>query len=177
MSGTLNNAGLFLVTTLFDLYLFVLCSRLLLAFVRADYFNPITRFIIKLTNPIILKLRRIFPNYRNLETSTLLFILFLGTIKFLIVSLLFDTMPNATTLFFLVILGALKMMISIFFYAILFHAILSWIQPGFSPISQVLSQLSSPILRPLQRTIPLIAGFDLAPLFALIILQFVMILL
>jgi len=71
----------------------------------------------------------------------------------------------------------LKLILSTFFYAILFHAILSWIQPGYSPVSQILSQLSSPILRPLQRAIPPVAGFDLTPLFALIILQFAMILL
>lgn len=177
MSGSLNDAGLFLVTTLFDLYLFVLCGRLLLAWVRADYFNPVTRFVIKLTDPVITRLRRILPNRRNLEISTLVFILFLEIIKLLLVSLLFDTMPNATALLFLTLAGTLKLILSTFFYAILFHAILSWVQPGYSPVGQLLSQLSSPILRPLQRAIPPVAGFDLTPLFALIILQLVMILL
>ncbi len=177
MSESLNNAGLFLVNIVFDLYLFVLCGRLLLAWVRADYFNPLTRFIIKLTDPIITRLRRILPNHRNLEISTLVFILFLEIIKLLLLSLLLDTMPDITTLLFLTTLSVLKLILSTFFYAILLYAILSWIQPGYSPVAQILSQLSSPILRPLQRAIPPVAGFDLTPLFALILLQLIMILL
>ena len=145
--------------------------------VRADYFNPFTQLIIKLTNPVITRLRRIIPNYRNLETSTLVFILFLEIIKFCLLSLFVVNMPNVVTLLYLTMAGALKLVISTFFYAILFHAILSWIQPGYSPIAKLLSQLSSPILRPLQRAIPPVAGFDLTPLFALIILQLAMILL
>ncbi len=177
MPGSISDAGLFLITTLFDLYLFVLCGRLLLAWVRADYFNPITRFVIRLTDPIITRLRRIIPNRRNLEISTLVFILFLEIIKLLLISMLLDTMPNVGALLFLSFIGTIKLILSTFFYAILFHAILSWVQPGYSPVGQLLSQLSSPILRPLQRVIPPVAGFDLTPLFALIILQLIMILL
>lgn len=176
MPGSISNAGLFLITTLFDSYLFVLGTRLLLAWVRADYFNPITRVVIKLTDPIIIRLRRYIPNRRNLETSTLIFILFLQIIKLSLISMLFDTMPPVSTLLLLTVAGTLKLILSTFFYAILFYAILSWIQPGYSPIGQLLSQLSSPILRPLQRAIPPVAGFDLTPLFALILLQFAMIL-
>ncbi len=179
MPATLNEAGLFLITILFDLYLFVLSARLLLFWVKADYFNPITHFVIRLTDPIITKLRRVLPNHRNLETSTLILILFLELSKLLLISLLFDAIPDIgmTAFVFLTLTNTLKLILGTFFYAILFHAILSWIQPGYSPISQILSQLSAPILRPLQRAIPPVAGFDLTPLFALILLQFIMILL
>lgn len=176
MSGSISDAALFLITTLFDLYLFVLGARLLLAWVRADYFNPITRFIIRMTDPVITPLRRYIPNRRNLEISTLVFILFLEIIKLSLVSLLFDSMPPVTTLLLLTVASTIKLILSTFFYAILFYAILSWVQPGYSPVGQLLSQLSSPILRPLQRAIPPVAGFDLTPLFALILLQFAMIL-
>jgi len=176
MSESFTNAGLFLVNTLFDLYLFILCIRLLLAWVRADYFNPLTHFIIKLTDPVIIPLRRIVANRGNLEISTLFLILLLEIIKFLLVSLLFERMPDLTTLLLLAITGILKLILSTFFYAILFQAILSWIQPGYSPIKQILAQLSSPILRPLQRLIPPVAGFDITAIPALIILQLLMLL-
>lgn len=177
MSGSLTNAGLFLVNTLFDLYLFILCIRLLLAWVRADYFNPMTHFVIKLTEPVITPLRRIVANRGNLEMSTLSFILFLEIIKFLLISLFFDSMPDFTTLLLLAISSTLKLILSTFFYAILLQAILSWIQPGYSPITQILAQLSSPILRPLQRLVPPVAGFDITAIPALIILQLLIILL
>lgn len=176
MSGSFTNAGLFLVTTLFDLYLFVLCTRLLLAWVRAGYFNPLTHFILKLTDPVIIPLRRIAANRGNLEIATLSLILFLELMKFLLVSLLVASKTEMTTLLLLAIIGTVKLILNTFFYAILFQAILSWIQPGYSPIKQLLAQLSSPILRPLQRLIPPIAGIDITAIPALIILQLLMIL-
>lgn len=176
MPGSISNAVIFLINTLFDLYLFVLGARLLLAWVRADYFNPITRFVIKMTDPIIARLKRFIPNRGNLEISTLIFILVLQIIKLSLISAIFDSMPPISSLILLTFASTLKLILSTFFYAILFYAILSWIQPGYSPVGQVLSQVSSPILRPLQRAIPPVAGFDLTPLFALILLQFIMML-
>lgn len=175
MYQSLNNAGLFLITILFDLYLFVLGGRLLLAWVRADYNNPLTRFIDTLTTPVITRLRRILPNYRNLETSTLVLILFLEIIKLFLVGLLLNIMPDVFNLLLFAILSSIKLILNIFFYVILIYAILSWIQPGYSPVSQMLAQMSSPILRPLQRIVPLIAGIDLTPLIALILLQLIMV--
>ncbi len=171
MYQSLNNASLFLINSLFDLYLMVLCVRLILAYSRANYFNPITRFIIILTQPVIQPLRRYIPNYHGIEYSTLVFILVLATLKYLIISALFFSVPSMGLLLISAVFSSCKLMLNIFFYAILFGAILSFLTPGETPLSQVLSQLSAPILRPLQRLIPPVGGFDLSPIPALLILQ------
>ena len=177
MSGSFTNIGLFLINTVFDLYITLLIVRLILAFSRADYFNPITRFIITVTQPIIAPLRRIIPNRFGIEFSTLIFILALEILKFFLISLLFFSALNIAGLMLFATIDTLKHILNIFFYAILLQAILSWIQTGYSPLSQVLAQLTTPILRPLRRFVPPVGGFDLTPIPALIILQCLLLLL
>ena len=157
--GTMSNAGLFLVTTLFDLYLLVLVVRLILAYSRANYFNPVTQVIIKLTQPLVAPLRKVIPNYKGIEFATLLLIIVFEIIKILLIR------------------HTLKLILNTFFYAILIQVLLSWIQPGNTPATQLLSQITAPIMRPMHRLVPPIGGMDLSPIPALIILQLLVILL
>ena len=78
MSGSFNNAAIFLITTLFDLYLIVLAVRLILAWMRANYFNPITRFIISITQPLVAPVRRFLPTYKGFEFATLFWMIGFG---------------------------------------------------------------------------------------------------
>lgn len=176
MAGTLNNAFLFLVNTLFNVYLFILCIRLILAWVGADYHEPLTQFIVRFTNFIVKPLRRYVPNFRDLETSTLILILAIEAIKFFFLAILSFGLPNIFGLLIFAFADTLRLFITTFFYAILLQAIISWIQPQ-SPINYVLTKFCSPVLRPLQRIIPPINGFDITPIPAFIILQLLIIVL
>ena len=177
MPGSLNNALLFLLNTIFDLYLFVLCVRFILAWSHADYFNPITRMIIQITQPIIAPLRRFIPNSGRIECATLVFIIFLEVIKIFLLTWLIMGGASFAAILFTAMENTVKLFLNTFFYAIIVFAIMSWVSPGPSPLRQVLTQLSAPILRPCQRLVPPIGGLDISPIFALIALQFFMILL
>jgi len=178
MQSSLNNAGLFLINTLFDLYLLILMVRIILAWAHADYYNPFTQIIIKLTKPVIDPLRKIIPNYAGIEFATLATIFIIEIIKFSLIGIITIGMPKHI-LGLVVLAGAdiIKLLLNTFFYAILLQAILSWIQPGYSPTARILAQLTSPIMRPIQRIMPPISGFDLSPIPAMIILQLLIILL
>lgn len=176
MTNTVNTALLFLVNTLFDLYLIILVIRIILVWVGADYYNPLVQFIVRCTDFIVKPLRRIIPNIGRLECSSVLIVIALELIKFFFVSMLVFGLPNVSGLIILSIADAIKLIIQTFFYAVLAQAILSWIQPR-SPISFVLYQFTSPIMRPLHRIIPPVGGFDISPIPALIILQLLIILL
>jgi YggT family protein len=64
------------------------------------------------------------------------------------------------------------LLINIFIFSILVQVILSWINPGtYTPVGALLHSLTNPVLAPIQRIIPPVAGIDLSPLFALIGLQ------
>lgn len=177
MFNSMQNAGLFLVNTLFELYLLILGVRFLLAWARADYFNPITRFIIQCTQPIIGPLRRVIPNFKNIELSTFITIFVFEIIKFLLIGWITSQMFSIAGLFILSAAEELKLLLNILFYSIIIQAILSWVQQGYSPVAVVLKQLTSPFMRPIQRVIPPIGGVDISPIFALIFLQLLIILL
>jgi len=174
---SISTALLFLINTVFDLYIFVLTVRLLLAWVQANYNHPLTQFIIKLTQPLVGPLRRIVPNVKNLESATLLLIVILEIIKFFLIAVIIHVhMPHAGGLLILACADIAKFILNTFFYAILAQVILSWVQPH-SPANYLLYQITSPIMRPLKRLIPPISGVDITPVFAIIILQFLIILL
>ena len=178
MSSSINNAGLFLVNTIFDLYLLILMARIILAWARADYLNPLTQIILKLTQPIITPIRRFIPNIGGIEISTLLVFLVLAVFKFFLIGIIaFGLFANVLGLLILACTDILKLFFNTLFYAILLQAIMSWVQPGYSPIARTLDLITSPIMRPIQRFVPSVGGFDLSPIPALIILQLCIIIL
>ena len=64
-----------------------------------------------------------------------------------------------------------------YLYAIFLYAILSLIAPGgYSPLQSVLTTLCEPVLRPIRRLIPTVAGLDLSPMWAIIAIYAILIL-
>ena len=173
--GSLQTALIFLISTLFDLYLFVLIIRLVLAWVRSHYYDPLTQFVVKLTQFLVNPLRRIIPNIGRLETACLVIIIAFVMIKFFIISMLSFGTVNPLGLFIMTAADTLRLLIQTFFYAILFQCILSFVQPQ-SPINYTLQQFTAPIMRPIRRWIPLIAGIDISPIPAIIGLQLLLML-
>lgn len=173
----LNNAGVFLVSTLFDLAIFVLLIRIILIMLHADYYNPISQIIIRLTKPVIEPLRRFIPNFHRVELASVLLIFSFEMIKFLLLGLLISGLPNLFGLAILSIADALKSLVNIFFYAIIIQAIMSWVNSGYSPVAQILYKMTAPIIRPFQRIIPPVGGIDISPIPAMISLQLLLILL
>jgi len=174
--NSLHAAGLYLIDTVFDLYLIILSIRLILAWEHASAINPIVLFIINVTQPIIGRCRRILPNIGRFELATLFVIVILEILKFSVVSVFFmPQFPSILLLLLFGLTGTLRLILNTFFFAVMINAVLSWIHVGITPITQVFAQLSAPILRPLRRIVPPIAGFDITPIPALIILQLLII--
>jgi YggT family protein len=176
MQSPINNATVFLVSTLFDLYLFVLIMRLVLVAMRVDYFNPLSQMIIKLTQKIIGPLRRIIPNYKHIELATVIVILTLEIIKFVLLGLILFGLPNLIGLLLLAVADSLKSLVNFFFYAIIIQAIMSWVSTGHSPMTKVINKITAPVIKPFQRLIPPVGGMDISPIPAMIVLQLLIIL-
>lgn len=176
MGNSLHEGFVFLISSIFDLYLFILVVRLVLVWAGANWFDPITQFIVKVTNFIITPLRRMIPNVGKLELATLLVILAMEAIKFCVISLMSVGTPNAAGVLVLASADTLKLFVQFFFYAILIQVVMSWIQPQ-SPMMRVLYQVTSPIMRPVQRLVPPIGGMDISPIPAMIGLQLLLIML
>ncbi len=171
-SSYLSNPLTFLIETLFGLYILAFMLRFLLAQVRADFYNPVSQFLVKITNPILVPLRRIVPSVGKFDTSTILTMFILQVIS-LVLILSLSSKPLSP--FFIAILAfseLLELFLNIFLFAILIQVIISWINPGsYNPVTSILHNLTEPILRPCRQLIPAIGGLDLSPMVAMIGIQ------
>lgn len=171
-SNYVTNPIEFLINTLFGLYILVIMLRFLLAVVRADFYNPVSQFLVKVTNPALLPLRRIFPSMGKLDTSALVLMLALQILSFTLIALLRGGAFSAGTLLMLSIAELFGLFLNVLLFSIFIQVIISWINPGaYNPAVSLLYSLTEPILRPCRRLIPPISGMDLSPLVALIAIQ------
>lgn len=171
------NATVFLIETLFSLYLMVVILRLWLQLARADFYNPMSQFIVKATHPIVGPLRRVIPSFGRLDTATLILAIAVSALKIVTLSLLFGGALNPIAVVVAAIFDVVKETLSLMFWVLLLRAILSWVSQGASPIDYVLHQLTEPFLAPIRRILPPLGGLDLSVLVAIIGLQFLQLLL
>ncbi|MFT5806250.1 MAG: YggT family protein [Moritella dasanensis] len=171
------NAANFLVSILFETYILIILLRVWLQLARADFYNPMSQFIVKATQPVVRPLRRVIPSIGGLDLAS---VVFAYAVACVMIYTLFGLQTGAVAPIQDVLLFAaiklLKQCFSLVFYVLILRAILSWVSKGNSPIENVLSQLSEPILSPIRRIIPAIGGLDLSMLVAILGLQFLQIL-
>jgi YggT family protein len=169
----------FLVDTLLSLVFFVVLMRLLLQWARADFRNPLAMAVVRLTNWLILPLRRVLPPIGRIDTASVVAVI---AVAFVEVGALYFlggySLPSPFEWTRLAAFEIVRTLLWTYFYAIFAYALLSMIAPGIpSPVQSLLTSLCEPVLRPIRRTIPSLAGLDLSPLWAGIAIQALLILL
>lgn len=176
--SAIEQAGIFLISILFDFYLFILILRFILQYLRVDYYNPLVQFMVKLTDPIILPVRRYIPGYWGLDMASVAIILILSLLKIAIIGSM--TLGHFPGFFgwFIWMLGDVSLLIlKLLFYALLLNILISWIAPRqHTPLSFIVYRLTEPLLQPFRRFIPPIAGFDITPIPVMIVLQLIIML-
>jgi len=171
-SAYLTNPLEFLISTLFSLYILVVMLRFILGAVRADFYNPVSQFLVRITNPLLVPMRRVIPSFRQYDSSALLLMLLLQLVSLVIVMLIRGISVPFITLLLVAIGELVVLAFNVFIFAIVIQVILSWINPGnYNPATALLYSITRPVLGPIQRLIPPISGMDLSPLVALIGLQ------
>ena len=171
-NGYLTNPLEFLISTLFSLYILAVMLRFILGAVRADFYNPVSQFLVRITNPLLVPMRRIIPSYRQYDTSALLLMLLLQLVSLVIVIMLRGVSVSFITLLLAAIGELVTLVFNIFIFAIVIQVILSWVNPGtYNPVNALLYSITRPVMGPIQRLIPPVSGIDLSPLVALIGLQ------
>jgi len=163
----------FIVDTLIGLYQVLLLLRLLMQLTRADFRNPIGRGIVQLTDPLILPLRKIFPPVGKIDSASVLAIIVVSALKALLLRLLMGFgLPGPLVMVNTVAIDLLRLVLRTYLISIILNAILSFVAPGnYSPAQSVLASICNPVLNPIRRMIPPIAGLDLSPLWACIAIQ------
>ena len=168
----------FLIDIVFDTYAFIVLTRFILQIVRADFYNPISQFTIRATNPVLVPLRRIIPGVFGIDCASVILLLVLESLKVLVLSfILAGGLPNIIILLFITAKETLSLVISFFTYAIFLQVIASWLAgQNYSSAIYLLHQITEPLLKPLRRILPPFGGLDLSPMIALVLMSFLRIL-
>ena len=178
MSGSGASAISYLVGTLIDLYVTAVLLRLLLQWVRADFYNPVCQFLVKVTNPALLPLRRFVPSIGRLDTASVILMYALEWLGAWLVGQFGSADMQWQQIMLFAAVKLLMTLLMTYFFLIIAAVFLSWLGQGLRhPFVPLVFQLTEPVLRPIRKIIPPIAGIDLSPLFALIGIRFLILLL
>ena len=169
----------YLLQTALSLLLFLLLLHLLLQLVRADFYNPISQMLIKITHPVLRPVRLLTPRLRGIDTAALLSLLLIQMASIAtILAVNGQSLPNVFLLLVWAILGIAALTVQFYFFAILAIIILSWIAPGTShPAARLLYQLTAPVMAPFRGLLPTMGGLDLSPILMFIAINIVQIML
>ena len=179
MGGSFIQAAVFLIEIFFGLYILAVLLRYLLARVRADFYNPLSQFLVKITNPAIKPLRRLIPGYLGVDWPSIVLLLLVQGLEIILISLAaYGHIPSPIGLLVLTVAYLLKEVIYVYMFIIIIQIIISWVNPGaYNPITVIMHQLSEPVLKPVRRLIPSAGGFDFSPMVIIIGMQLLIILL
>ena len=173
MSG-LVEALIYIIQTLGSLYLLIVLLRFILQLVRADFYNPLSQFTVKATQPLLKPLRRLIPSIAGLDTASLVLAVLVQLLLMVVTLSLMGFNPISVIPQLLVwsLIGVTSLFFKVFFFALIVSVILSWVAPGsHNPGAQLVNQLCEPLLAPFRKLLPNLGGLDLSPIFAFIALN------
>ena len=178
-SGYLVSPLVLIINTLFDLYILLVLLRFLLQALRADFYNPVSQFIVRLTTPPLRLLRRFIPSVSGQDSASIVFCLSLIFAKFMLMRLIsipavsiggvmapIGSVSLAGLLIF-TIADFIALFLTVFLVAIIIRVVLSWVSPGsYNPMIGLVQKISDPVLKPMRKILPSLGGMDLSPIFA-----------
>jgi YggT family protein len=174
MSANTSNALFYLVSTLFEVYLWIVMLRMILQVVRADFYNPISQLVWQLTQPIVRPLQRVLPKLGAYDTAAALVLLVVAVAYVYVATTLLGLGVSVLEALWFALLKLLVLVLNLYTFALVVQAILSWVGPGVNnPAGSILWSMNEPLLRPVRRVIPPFSGLDLSPLVVIVLLQFV----
>ncbi|MBP8171370.1 MAG: YggT family protein [Pseudomonas sp.] len=173
MSG-LVEALIYIIQTLGSLYLLIVLLRFILQLVRADFYNPLSQFTVKATQPLLKPLRRVIPSIAGLDSASLVLAVLVQLLLMVVTLSLMGFNPVSVIPQLLVwsLIGVTSLFLKVFFFALIVSVILSWVAPGsYNPGAQLVNQLCEPLLAPFRKLLPNLGGLDISPIFAFIALN------
>ena len=172
MNNFLINAGSYLISTIIGLYIIIVLLRFLLQLVKADFYNPVSQFIVKATSPVLIPMRRFIPGLFGLDIASLLLAYGLQCLENFLLFTLRDIPLSPFFILWHSIGSLLTLFLYIYFFAILVQVIISWVSPGtYNPATALIHQITEPVMRPARRLLPPVSGFDLSPIVVFIVLN------
>lgn len=173
MSGDyVGGAVVFLIDTVLRLYSGVVLLRLLLQWVRADFYNPVSQAIVKLTTPLLRPLRRVVPSVGRMDTASVVLALAVQAVNVVARVLLAGGTPATGGVLVLAAAACLDVLLGLWMLALLVLFIASWVAPyQRNPALALLDAITEPLLRPIRNVLPPLGGLDFSMMVALVALK------
>lgn len=171
--NAINEIFGYLVQTLLSVYLVAMMLRFLLQLVRADFYNPISQFLVKVTNPLVIPMRKVVPGFAGMDMASLVLAIALQMISIAaLVFIQYNAVPGPGMLLLGGLLGVVALLVNIYFFALLAMIILSWVAAGSRhPAIYLLYQITEPVMAPFRKALPPMGGLDFSPILVFILIN------
>ena len=167
-----SNPIMLIVDTVFSLYISAVMLRFLLQWCRADFRNPISKFLIAITHPPLKIMRRFIPSIGNIDTSSLVLMMAVQLLADVSMGLLQGASMSFGGLILITFAHLIGLFLNVLFYAVFARTLLSWFNQGsFKDISMLLYSLTEPMLKICRAMLPNLGGMDLSVIVAILGLQ------
>lgn len=174
----MTQAFLFLISIIFNIYFWAVIVRIILQAIRADYYNPLSQLVIKVTDFPLKFFHKILRYKNGIDFAACVLAFLVMLLKVALLMLLIGLRIHPINLLLFAVFDFISQVLNLYFYFIIIVAISSWFsQSRTSPIIAVLDRMTNPILKPIRKIIPAVAGFDFAPLVLIVIIIFLKMLL
>lgn len=171
--GSSSDPFIFLIDAVFSIYILIMYLRFILQQVGADFYNPVSQFVVRATQPLVKPARKIIPPAGRIDSATVLLTLLLILLKLVLISLIAGYALSLPALLLLSLKELLILTFNVFIFAIFIQALISWIHPDpYNPVNAILHSLTWPVLSRIRRFMPDMGAIDFSSLVALIGLMF-----
>lgn len=168
-----GNAFAFLINALVGLYLIAVLLRVVLQAVRADFYNPICQFLVRVTNPALKPLRRFVPGFMGIDMAGVILLLAVQTLELAVVSWITGPHLQFPGILLLAVAELLRLLAYLYIFSIVIFAVLSWVNPDpANPVVPLLWRITNPVLAPARQLLPSMGGIDISPMLVIILLLF-----
>ena len=174
--GQAGNAVAQIFNTIAGLYLLFVVARFLLQLAKADFYNPISQAVFKITDPMVKVFRSFIPGYRGIDFSSLILAFFVQFAAISLTILLYGgSLPSISFIVTWSFVGVLNFIILFYYYALIASIVMSFVMM-FSgnmnphPILSLVWQITEPIMSPVRKVIPPMGGLDFSPIFIFLVI-------
>jgi YggT family protein len=172
---TLAQIAIYIINTLGTLYISLVLVRFLAQLVRADYYNPISKALVKYTNPLLVPLRKIIPGLMGIDLAAIVLAILLQAALLQSVLLIAGLgLFNPFTLLIWALVALLKLLAGIYFWGVIVMMIASWVAQGSrNPALGLLQQILEPVMAPFRKILPPLGMLDLSPILFFMVLNII----
>jgi YggT family protein len=167
-----SQIGLLLVNAIAGFFIFVVLLRFLLQAVRADFYNPISQFIVKASNPMLVPARKLIPGFGGYDLAAIAVLLVLELVAMTLSLLIMGWPLPIVNMLLWAVLGTIGLFFKLFFWGLLIMVIVSWIAPNnYNPAIELLKQIIEPLMSPIRKIMPDMGGMDISPIIAFLLIN------